>query len=161
MISRIKLFAAAIAAASTVSVSGAQAQLEPGDPGHLTWLYSHTRASVLDTVLQASEFSVARAAEDQAAMEINAAELLSALTEARAWTGALDRTITPGEFTPEIDAAVVDLAALADGAYNNVADALMSDDMEEIGRRLDESSPTFNRLSADLNALRPLLLEYL
>ena len=161
MFTRIRLVVAAVAAASTFAFSAAEAQLRPGDPGHLTWLYSHVRASVLDAVLQQTQFNVARAQADETAMEVNAAELLAALTEAKSWTDALERTVTPGEFTPEIDASVADLAALVTSAHDNLVELLVAGDMEAIGLQLDESSDTFNRLSVDLGTLRPLLLEYL
>ena len=111
MIKQTRLFVAMMAAALTLSFSSANAQLQPGDPGYFTWLYSHVRASLINTVLQVREFSVARAADDQMGMEVNAFELLGALIAAEEWTGALDRTVTAANFSPEIDEAVADLAA--------------------------------------------------
>ena len=161
MINRAKLFGAMVASALALSFSSAEAQLRPGDPGYFTWLYSHTRAAVLDTVLQVREFSVARAADDQAGMEINAAELLGALTQAREWTAGLDRTVTASGFTPEIDAAVADLAELTSAAHDTLVDDLVGDDMAAIGRQLDESADVFNRMSRDLSTLNVMLREYI
>ena len=161
MIDRAKLLLAVAGTALTLSMSSAEAQLQPGDPGYFTWLYLHTRASVLDTVLQVREFSVARAADDQLGMEINAVELLGALTQAREWTAALDRTVTANEFTPDIDMAVADLAELTNTAHDTLAGDLAGDDMAAIGRQLDESANAFNRMSRDLNTLNVMLREYI
>lgn len=161
MIKQTRLFVAMMAAALTLSFSSANAQLQPGDPGYFTWLYSHVRASLINTVLQVREFSVARAADDQMGMEVNAFELLGALIAAEEWTGALDRTVTAANFSPEIDEAVADLAALTKSTHDNLVDLLVTDDMAEIGRRLDESAQSFNRLSSDLNTLNILLREYI
>ena len=161
MIMRSKLFVAVIAAALSLSFLPAQAQLRPGDPGYITWLYSHTRASILDSVLQVRQFSEARAAGDETAMEIDAAELLAAITEARQWTTALDEVVTPGEFTPEIDTAIADLAALVNTVHDTLLEDLVAGDMEAIGQRMDESSRALNRLSIDLRRLRVLLVDYI
>ena len=139
----------------------ATAQLQPSSPGYATWLYANTRASVLNVILQATEFSQSRAAGDEMAMQMNAAELLSALVEAREWSAALDNAITADAFTPEIDGAVTDLATQMEEANVRLVSILLAADLDAIGDALDDAGPAFNRLSLNLTRLRPMMVDRL
>ena len=160
----MKIFARTLVAAAVIvaaSWSPASAQLQPGDPGHLTWLYSQTRAAVFSAILAQNEFNVARASGDEAAMAAKATDLQSSLTEANDWTAALDRVITAGEHTEEVDVAVANLHGLTATAHDNLDELLAAGDLEGVGQALDESGQTFSQLSRDMRALRPLLENYL
>jgi hypothetical protein len=149
-LSPLKLAAALLLACALGLPAPAAAQAARGEVlrAQVTQLYLNAEAGLSDLFAAERAFARARAAEDRASMRAAAAEMFAGGAEAAYWSVVLDQRVRELGARPEILELTGELRAISVAIYGRMSDIVSTNDMAELGRRLDDSADGLTRLRA-------------